>query len=300
MSKTIYEMNYMDNFPEALCYDPKMVTLGAIAAVELAEVSGEMDKVVIYPMIDRLSEAVLDVLAYDFNADLYDYSYPVETKRSIIKNCFKASRIKGTVAATELALQAVWKGSSVEEWFEYNGKPFCFRVVCDITESGILADNLTIENMIRKQKRLTAKLDAVIFQCVISAVVETHADYIRYSTPVTGRLAAGTHPERRTKGGQAASLILTVTNGEEYVYTAAPAGTKPGRSVLFGGQEARITAETAAERYGYTNYRTGQKQAGETPQRSTRGATDGSAVKTEIDASGFAYKNRLCGSSRKL
>lgn len=73
MSKTIYEMDFTDNFPDALCYDPKMVALGAIAAVELEEVNDEMKNAMIYERIDELPEKVLDVLAYDFNADLYRY-----------------------------------------------------------------------------------------------------------------------------------------------------------------------------------------------------------------------------------
>lgn len=300
MSKTIYEMDFTDNFPDALCYDPKMVALGAIAAVELEEVNNEMKNAMIYERIDELPEKVLDVLAYDFNADLYDYTYPVETKRSIIKNCFKASRIKGTVYATELALQAVWAGSYVEEWFDYNGQPFHFRVVCDVTKSEVQADNQTIEHMIRKQKRLSAKLDETIFQCVISCRILTHADYAEYSAPVTGRLAAGTHPARRTRGGQAASLVTAGTKAEAFLYTATLAGTKPERSTLFREQESQIAAETEFKAFSYKTYATGQKKAGETPQRSTRGATDGGAVQTVIDAAGFAYKSRLCGSKRKL
>ena len=42
MSKTIYEMDFTDNFPDALCYDPKMVALGAIAPEELQDDNDEM------------------------------------------------------------------------------------------------------------------------------------------------------------------------------------------------------------------------------------------------------------------
>lgn len=300
MSKTIYDTDFMDYYPDALCYDPKMVALGAIASVELEEVNGEMKNATIYERIDELPEKVLDILAYDFNADLYDYSYPVETKRSIIKNCFKASKIKGTVYATELALQAVWSGSGVEEWFDYGGQPYHFRVVCDVTQSDIQADNQTIEQMIRKQKRLSAKLEETIFQCVISCELLTHTDQYTYSTPITGRLAAGTHPKRSTRGGQAASIITAETKAEAFQYTATLAGTRPERRTLFRQQESHIAAETALEAITYETYMTGQKKAGEVPQRSTQGATNGSAMYTDIEATGFAYKSRLCGSKRKL
>jgi phage tail P2-like protein len=300
MSKSIYDAEYLDRLPEALTYDPKVVALAAIVSADLQEVSGEMQQATIYERIDELSERVLDVLAYDFNVDMYDYTYPIETKRNIIKNSFKSSRIKGTRYATEQALKAIWENSEIEEWFEYDGKPFHFRVVCDIGNAEVLAGNKAISEAIRKQKRLSAHIEEIIFQCVISCVIKTKSDCTMYETPLTGKLAAGTHPQRNIQGGNAASVVIVNTGADYFAFTSPQAGTIPGRNIIFRQAETQITAETGANAYRYTNIPAGQIKAGETPQRSVTGDTESGVLESKVSAAGFKYSVKVCGSSRKL
>lgn len=85
----------------------------------------------IYCRIDELDESLLDILAVDFGVAWYWYDYPIETKRRIIKDSFYVHRFLGTIGATKQALCSVWPDSTVEEWFEYDGEPYHFRVYLD-------------------------------------------------------------------------------------------------------------------------------------------------------------------------
>ncbi len=99
-----------------------------------------------------------------------------------------------------------------------------------------------------------------------------------------------------------------------FPFTSPAAGTIPERSTVFQHQPAQIAAETASNAYGYRNTPTGQKNAGEAPQRSHKGGsaagtvperstaqrTEGGAVENTVQAAGFSYTVKQCGSSRKL
>ena len=77
---------------------------------------------------DTMPEWRLDELAWEFNI-LYDYNADVETKRGWIKNARDFYAIYGTAEGIVQYLEAAFNHATVEEWFEYGGDPFHFRVV---------------------------------------------------------------------------------------------------------------------------------------------------------------------------
>ena len=52
MSETIYESDFTKYLPQPLTHDPKMIALAKAAANELLEVSGAVEKVLIYSRIE--------------------------------------------------------------------------------------------------------------------------------------------------------------------------------------------------------------------------------------------------------
>lgn len=137
MNNDIYHVDFTQIFPTALQHDPKMLALAQGFAAEALEVSGHLNDVLIYSRFDELPEALVDILAYDMHVDWYDYDMPLKVKREVVKNSVRVHKRMGTKYAVETALGSVWPGSEVEEWFEYGGKPYCFRVKIPITGSSI-------------------------------------------------------------------------------------------------------------------------------------------------------------------
>lgn len=333
MSSSIYDTDFSKYLPSALQQDPKMVALAKAATEEALKVSGSIDNVLIYSRIDELPEELVDILAYDMHVDWYDYSYPLAAKRDILKNSVKVHKKMGTKYAIEKALGALFPESEVEEWFEYEGEPGHFHIICDVTNQRITASVADIVRAVKMYKRLSAHLDDITFQSHIHGVITTHTDYFRYTVPATGRLATGTYPQRNRKGVQAARTIVVGTEAAGFIFTSTEAGTKPYRNIMFHNQTAYINAETALEAFGYTNTATGQKKAGETPYRSQKGAntadtvvmtdnataysynvpvagtvpdrstmqqTKSGVISNEVQAAGFSYSVKPCGSKRKL
>lgn len=163
MSK-IKDTNFFDTFPQALKQDEKLATLGKVIANELHILVEESEKNIIYANIDNLSETWLDVLAYDLHVDWYNYDYPIDVKRNLIKNSVKVHQTMGTKYAIETALESIYLGSRVEEWWEYNGDPYMFKIIVNITQAKIPMSRNTIFDIYKTveiYKRLTAHLESI-------------------------------------------------------------------------------------------------------------------------------------------
>lgn len=333
MSETIYECDFSKYLPTPLTHDPKMLSLAKAVTKELLEVSGLSNDVLIYSRIDDLPEDLVDVLAYDFHVDWYDYSYPLEAKRDLLKTSVRVHKKMGTKYAIEKALSALYPESEVEEWFEYEGEPGHFHIVCDVTNSRIVASLADIVRAVRLYKRLSAHLDEIVYQAHIHCEIQTHTDYFRYNAPLTGKLKAGTHPQRNRRGINYGGNVIVGTEAAGFIFTSPAAGTIPYRNMVFHNQTTQIDVETALNAFRYRNTPAGQKNAGESPQRSHKGQsvgatvtaeaavtayhftspaagtipernkvqrTEGGAVENTIAATAFSYSVKQCGSSRKL
>lgn len=91
--------------------------------------------------------------------------YPIEVKRRTIRDSIQVHRRLGTKYAVEKALGAVYPGTKVEEWFEYGGDPYKFRVVIGATEAGITADRqAAVLDRVRFYKNLRSHLEAISYQ----------------------------------------------------------------------------------------------------------------------------------------
>lgn len=131
--------NLMFTFPVALGGDRDYTARGMISAEMLEARRAEIDRVRVISNIDGLEEAVLDILARDFKVDWWDPEYSIEEKRRTLKGSWKVHRTLGTKAAVETALGAVFPGAKVSEWFEYGGRPYCFRIELPTLEGGVTA-----------------------------------------------------------------------------------------------------------------------------------------------------------------
>lgn len=134
MSSNIFEADLLQALPAVLKNDETTLALAYAIAKELHTLLNQTSMATLYPCIDTLPEEVLDVIAHDFKVDWYDYDYTLEQKRDTIKNSWNVHRKLGTKYAVETAISAVYQNSKVEEWFEYGGKPYFFRLKIDLSQ----------------------------------------------------------------------------------------------------------------------------------------------------------------------
>ena len=125
--------NLLAVFPIALRGDQPSAALADVTARLLARRPEEIERLRIYPAIDRLDEGLLDILAYDFKVDWWDANYSLEEKRRTLKDSWRVHKLLGTKAAVEMAISAIYPQTTVQEWFEYGGRPYHFKLQLDLT-----------------------------------------------------------------------------------------------------------------------------------------------------------------------
>jgi len=176
MNNDLYSIDFTRALPPPLQEDPKILALSKVIAAELQKTTREIKKNIIYARIDELDEHLLDILAYDLHIDWYDYNYSIDVKRAVIKNSVRIHRKLGTKYAVEAALNDVFPGTKVEEWFEYEGDPYLFRVIIGATTGGVSADKqAAVLERIRFYKNLRSHLEAIKYKIEKEAKVTVGA-----------------------------------------------------------------------------------------------------------------------------
>ena len=131
-------------------------------------VGSNIQKVLVYPVIDKLPGELVDALAVQLHCDFYDKSLSLAARRQIVKTSIAWHRIKGTPAAVEMLTQAIFHESHTKEWFEYGGRPYFFRMVQDISDGTEDATKETIallKKAIWMGKNVRSWLELLEFVC---------------------------------------------------------------------------------------------------------------------------------------
>jgi phage tail P2-like protein len=129
MSKTIYNVKWFDVIPPSIASDPQVKAISAAISPQLQAVSNEIQECILLPRLNELSEKVVDLLAWQYHVDFYDANLSIEQKRNLVRTSIDAHRHKGTPYAVELVVKAILEDAIVQEWFEYGGEPYFFRVI---------------------------------------------------------------------------------------------------------------------------------------------------------------------------
>jgi phage tail P2-like protein len=141
MNDTDYKI--AEHLPSSIDEEP-ITTLASVVDAEIGKI--DPDLLLIYPAIDTLDEKLIDYLAVQMHVDEYDDTADLEVKRQQVKQSFLLHRLKGTKYAVQRAVSTVYQSAKVEEWPEYSGNPYHFRV------TGITApmnETKTINKLVR-------------------------------------------------------------------------------------------------------------------------------------------------------
>lgn len=137
------EYKVAEHLPSSIDAEP-ITSLAQVTDVELGKIN--TDLLLIYPAIDSLNEQLIDYLAVQMHVDEYDDTENLDVKRQQVKQSFLLHRLKGTKYAVQKAVSTVYQSAKVEEWTEYSGEPYHFRV------TGITApmnETKTINKLVR-------------------------------------------------------------------------------------------------------------------------------------------------------
>lgn len=165
MIKDLTSVSLLDILPSNLLEDPQVSAAARALDAELQAVTRATAETLHLPRLDELPETVVDLLAWQWHVDFYEpLGLDIATKRRLVKESIAWHRTKGTPAAVEKMLKAVWGSAHIEEWFEYGGSPGCFRVDIATTETIREADIPVVAKAIDTNKNARSWLDVVNFR----------------------------------------------------------------------------------------------------------------------------------------
>lgn len=171
-----------EHLPESLNRD-NMRELAETIDAKMAELNQMSELVSIYPRIDELSSNLIDALAIQFHVDYYDKTLTLDTRRALVKNSMRWHLRKGTKQVVQEMVQTVFDSGVVQEWYEYSGEPYYFRVTLMDTVR-ITPENLdAIVRCINMVKNVRSWLEYLGFQrkskvlICIGAAPSTHLRY---------------------------------------------------------------------------------------------------------------------------
>lgn len=205
--------NFMSTLPSVLAEDENLAALAASVSEALGKRAEEITLAGIYTRISELPEPLLDILAHDFKVDWWDWSLTTEEKRKTLARAWYVYRHMATPAAIAAALTAVYADTVCEEWFEYGGERYHFRLSMTIPEEDIKSTKHDrVLALMRFYKNLRSVLDNILY------TVETPMDTVLWADSHVGRGFMSTVlPEigvKNTGAGTARILVESLETDE--------------------------------------------------------------------------------------
>ncbi len=134
---------------------------------QIVKVSLAIEHAKLYSRIDTLSEEILDELAWQFNVVEYSNEYDISIKRELIKGCMELHYKRGTVDAVEEVVHKIFGDAEVEEWFNYGGSPYHFKIRTSNTGA---TDTMIqeITRLVKDTQSVRAYLEEVVIEIIQS------------------------------------------------------------------------------------------------------------------------------------
>lgn len=200
MIKGLTNFNLADIFPESLKSDPDSLALAEAITPLLYKIFEQSQNVQFH---QGIPDHLLDFIAYEKDVDYYDTSMSNEGKRALIERAQYVHGIKGTVAAVEEVVSIFFKNAKIREWFQYNGRPFFFRIETDEAFKSP-SDIARVFRLIESTKNTRSRLEGIWFKGAgsiqIQAVKDNETDREIRLQPVCGSTIVGKWPTISTLG----------------------------------------------------------------------------------------------------
>lgn len=228
MSKDLTAKNLLHVFPSALGASKNLYALASSIADELELLFSQNDLLAIYTNIYSLPEELLDILAKDFKVDWYLPNGTVKSKREQIASCFVVHHHLGTKYALKFALSDLCPGTEIQDWFEYGGDPYYFKIICDLTSQTTPIAQSDIERVTKAVKPTRAVLEEynIIYRSRNAIAVSAVGGYVFFNPRL-----CGTYPKQAVQGEDELDYIDLASVGSSVGYSAKVCGTPLGSVV---------------------------------------------------------------------
>ncbi|MDR1902917.1 MAG: phage tail protein I [Treponema sp.] len=137
---------------------------------ELRRIVADIPGITVVPnlVLKKITDnLLLDLLAWQFHCDFYSPDLSIETKQELILKSLDWHTRKGTPSVVEEIVSTIFSRAKIEEWFEYGGFPYRFRIATE--------ENMPDENT--RNKLITAINSVKNTRSYLDALTQLY-DYI--------------------------------------------------------------------------------------------------------------------------
>lgn len=162
--------------------DPTTQALCAALTPQFQQLAEEVKLCLIYSRVAELDHVALDELAWQMHIDWYDKTLDINKKRQLVKKASEVHRYRGTPYAVEEVIKTYFGDGYIQEWFEYGGEPYMFKVITsNPSVTGEQAQQFI--NVLNSVKNIRSHLEEIIIALsgemhLYSAGVVHFADFI--------------------------------------------------------------------------------------------------------------------------
>lgn len=124
----ITDVDFLRLLPNFMRDDPYNIALAKLLNKYSAEISSNVQYLPVWNQIQKMPLDWLEELAYEYDADFYDSSATDEKKAELLKETLRLKAKRGTYNATDRLLDIYLGKGFMQEWYEYDGEPYTFRI----------------------------------------------------------------------------------------------------------------------------------------------------------------------------
>ena len=145
-----------------MAYNPETMSIGYAILQEKQRLMALVDRTRLMAVVENLEEWVLDYLAVELRAPAYEDSFPIEVKRELIAGTLPFYAKLGTPKAINWATRTIFGGSQLQEWFEYGGEPYHFKIRVNVSGEVVTPEkDRKMRHVILVCKNLRSHLDEI-------------------------------------------------------------------------------------------------------------------------------------------
>lgn len=159
---SLRQSRFTDILPDNLAGQAEVQALAYAVGNQIARLIPMADGVRVYAAVDTMGHAVLDYLAVELRIEGYAQSQSLEVKRKLVKQAMAVTAKLGTAGAVQEIAAAIYDYAQVQEWFDYGGEPYHFRLRINSTFEDVETDKYQqVLERVAYYKNLRSVLDEV-------------------------------------------------------------------------------------------------------------------------------------------
>lgn len=161
----LYNGGITDIMPDNLKSDPEAQAISYAISNAVKQIIDTTNQSSVYAAVDILEETYIDLLAVELRTKYYSDNFSIADKREMIKKTLPWYYKAGTLSTVKELTDFVFQSAEVEEWFQYEGNPYLFRLMVNIISQDMTLEKyLGFLQSLREVKNTRSHLESIIWK----------------------------------------------------------------------------------------------------------------------------------------